>query len=375
MSRSIPRRQYSTVRRVTAFSGVQRIVAVDLFCGAGGLSEGLRQAGVEVAAGVDVDASCRYAYEANIGAPFVEKDVGDLRGEDLAAYWPAGSVRLLAGCAPCQPFSAYRRGKETSHEVQWPLLNEFGRLVRESMPEYVTMENVPRIGKTQVFLDFVSTLEELGYKVDWRSCYGPRYGLPQERRRLVLIASLHGVVRVPDGEIEPRDFRTVRDAIGALPPIQAGERSSEDPLHVSRNLSDLNLKRIVASRPGGTWEDWPVDLRSPCHQRATGASFRNVYARMSWDVPSPTITTLAYNFGAGRFGHPEQDRPMSLREAALLQGFPPGYRFFEHGQSFSLQGASRLIGNAVPPPLAKAIGDVLTTHYLQRSTMQEGLLA
>jgi DNA (cytosine-5)-methyltransferase 1 len=339
------------------------ISAIDLFCGAGGLSAGLREAGVSVVAGVDVDAACRHPFEENIKATFVEQDVREVSGDQLRNLWAHDSVTMLAGCAPCQPFSPYRRGKDTTAEEQWPLLNEFGRLVREATPDLVTMENVPRIGSTSVFERFVDELVSLGYTVDWESCYGPDYGLPQHRRRLVLMASRFGSITVPAGTFDLADHPTVREAIGDLRALAAGETDEADPLHKARSLSELNIKRIRASRQGGSWQDWPPSLRSACHRKASGASFRNVYARMAWDEPAPTITTLAYNFGAGRFGHPEQDRPISLREAAILQGFSGDYSFVPgEGAAISFLHLGRLIGNAVPPPMARAIGMAFVNH-------------
>lgn len=347
--------------------------AVDLFCGAGGLSQGLQEAGVNVVAGVDVDPACAYPFEANIEAPFVERDVRDLTAQHLEPLWADGAPRLLAGCAPCQPFSPYRRGVDTSHEEQWPLLREFGRLVGEVLPDVVTMENVTRIAKAGVFVEFVAGLRNLSYHVDWRSCYGPRYGLAQHRRRLVLLASRLGPLRVPPGHLDKSQFTTVREVIGGLPEIAAGECHFDDQLHVARALSPLNRKRIAASKPGGTWRDWPLELLSPCHTRTAGSSFQNVYARMEWDKPSPTITTLAHNYGAGRFGHPEQDRPISLREAALLQGFPPGYRLVREGEAVHASRLGRLIGNAVPPPLAAAVGRAVLTHAAAQAGEPEEL--
>lgn len=335
---------------------------MDLFCGAGGLSQGLQDAGILVVGGVDNDPACVYPFETNIEAPFLERDVRDVTAADLEPLWRPGAIRLLAGCAPCQPFSPYRRGVDTSSEEQWPLLREFSRLVKEINPELVTMENVPRIGGSEVFKEFVRELEGMGYEVDWRSCYGPRYGLPQHRRRLVLLASRIGTIAVPEGLLAEDEYRTVRDAIGSLPGVMSGGSDPNDTLHLARKLSELNLKRLAASRPGGTWEDWPEELRSPCHRKASGASFRNVYARMEWDKPSPTITTLSNNFGAGRFGHPEQDRSITLREAALLQGFPRGYRLVREGQKILQVHIARLIGNAVPPPIAAEVGRTLLEH-------------
>lgn len=230
------------------------------------------------------------------------------------------------------------------------------------MPEIVTMENVPRIGSTPVFKAFVAKLEKLGYAVDFESCHCPAYGIPQQRRRMVLVASLLGEIRVPKGKVAPADYATVEQAIRELPPLGHGETDSADGLHKSRTLTPVNLKRIRNSTPGGTWEEWDEGLRAPCHRKSSGSTFRNVYARMVWDEPSPTITTLSYNYGAGRFGHPEQDRAISLREAAILQSFPREYEFVSPGQPVQFAPLGRLIGNAVPPKLAQAVGEAVVGH-------------
>ena len=340
------------------------VFAVDLFCGVGGLSHGLRQAGIEVTAGVDLDEHCRYPYERNIGAPFHQRDVTALTARELRAMWPKGrSIRVLAGCAPCQPFSSYRRGVDTSGERQWPLVDEMSRLVAATKPHVVTMENVPRIVNTAVFQRFVEALQSEGYRVDHRSCHCPDYGVPQYRRRRVLLASRIGPIAVPRGSLSAEEYPTVRDWIGKLPPIKHGHEHPGDRLHKSRALGEMNLARIRASKPGGTWRDWEdPGLLSPCHTKASGATFRNVYARMKWDEPSPTITTMSYNFGTGRFGHPQQDRAISLREAAILQSFPPDYEFVPADQPVQFVPLGRLIGNAVPPLLAEAIGRTILDH-------------
>jgi len=339
------------------------IVAVDLFCGAGGLSYGLQQSGISVAAGVDSDPTCEYPFASNIEAPFLGVDVRDVTADHLNRLWRRASFRLLAGCAPCQPFSMYRRGQDTTAEPQWSLLGEFGRLVTEAEPDLITMENVPRIVSAAVFQDFVSQLRGTGYFVDYRSCNGTDFGLAQRRSRLVLVASRLGPVQVP--RPSKARARTVRDEIAPLPVLKSGQADASDPLHRARALSPLNIRRIRASRPGGTWEEWPTELRAPCHRRRSGATFRNVYARMEWDKPAPTITTLAFNFGTGRFGHPEQDRAITLREAAVLQGFPPKYRFVRPGEPVYMTRIGRLIGNAVPPPLAAAVGGTLVSHVAE----------
>jgi len=338
-------------------STTSSISAIDLFCGAGGLSLGLQQAGINVVAGFDFDESCRYAYETNIGADFIHADIAEVTPEQLREVWGDAPVRLLAGCAPCQPFSSHRRGADTSEEKNWSLLQHFGRLVAETRPEHVTMENVVRLMRMPVFDEFVATLRASGYAVDYRTIHGPAFGLAQSRRRLILVASRLGVVRVPNPEPNGT-VASVREVIGALPPVQHGEADPNDSLHRARRMTPLNLARMQASLPGGTWRDWPEELLAACHRKASGASFQAFYGRMEWDKPSPTITTQSFSFGTGRFGHPEQDRSLTMREAAMLQGFPRDYAFVEDGAEPAMATVGKLIGNAVPPPFGRAVGEV-----------------
>lgn len=340
----------------------QRILTIDAFCGAGGLSYGMKQAGVAVVAGFDVDPACRYPFENNVEAPFLERDIREVTASHLNGLWRGDSVRVLAGCAPCQPFSPYRRGIDTSDEEQWSLIEVFSNLVKATKPEMVTMENVPRALNTQVFQRFVQLLRRIGYSVASKSCRCVDYGVAQSRRRLVLIASLLGEISIPEGSRHGLPPATVRDVIGGLPKLKAGQIDALDSLHRSRAMSETNSERIKASMPGGTWLDWPEELRSPCHREASGASYRNVYARMEWDKPAPTITTLAHNFGTGRFGHPVQNRAISLREAAMLQSFPRSYRFVKPGMPVHFKSLGRLIGNAVPPLIGQMIGAAIVKH-------------
>ena len=155
---------------------------------------------------------------------------------------------------------------------------------------------------------------------------------------------------------------TVRETIGSLPPIKAGERDPQDELHTASSLSPLNLSRIRVSRPGGTWRDWPEELQASCHRKDTGATYPSVYGRMEWDRPAPTITTQCFGYGNGRFGHPEQDRAISLREAAMLQTFPESYAFAPPGAPIKFNKMGRLIGNAVPVRLGEVIARSLVGH-------------
>lgn len=338
----------------------QQIVAVDLFCGVGGLTHGLTKAGVKVELGVDLDPACRYPMEENNAAKFLEADVGDLLPSDLKVAFGDAVITLLAGCAPCQPFSSYAQAaKRTTPHGDWELLRSFSKLVLAVRPTLVTMENVPPLLKQQIFKDFVADLRAAGYDLDFKVVDGRNIGLPQRRQRLVLVASLLGPIVIPDTD---KPQATVRQTIADLPPLSAGSSNLDDPLHAAASLSDLNLARIRHSKPGGTWRDWPSELVSPCHVRATGGTFPSVYGRMEWDAPAPTMTTQCYGFGNGRFGHPEQDRAISLREAAMIQSFPKDYAFVPKGSPINFSTLGRMIGNAVPVILGEFIGEILVDH-------------
>lgn len=357
-----------TMKKPIAHRKPQRLAidAVDLFCGAGGLTYGLHKSGINVRAGVDLDLNCRYAYEHNNHAAFIPKSVTELTPKDLEKYFHKGALKLLAGCAPCQTFSTYslkRREEESQNRGgRWFLLNEFARMVCLLEPDLVTMENVPGLEEQDVFKDFKGTLENLGYKVSHQVVNCVDYGIPQRRHRLVLLASKLGDVHLLTPKECRAKRRTVRDAIGELPPLVAGGKDPHDPLHQCSLLSPLNLRRIQASRPGGTWRDWPEELIADCHKKDTGCTYGSVYGRMSWDEPSPTMTTQFYGFGNGRFGHPDQDRAISLREGALLQTFPRKYQFFPKGTQMNQGVIGRMIGNAVPVKLGEIIGKSLKRH-------------
>lgn len=334
------------------------IAAVDFFCGLGGLSLGLRQAGIDLRAGIDVDPACRIPYEANNpDSRFIEKDIRSVESKEISTILDGADATLLAGCAPCQPFSSHSHKFEPCSRPGWDLLTEFGRLVEKVRPTFVTMENVPGMAKHDVFKEFTDLLRRNHYEVALEPTLDcSLVGVPQKRTRLVLVASKSGEVPVTLGA----PLRTVKDAIGGLSPIGAGEGSDLDPLHFAAGLTECNLRRVRASRPGGSWKDWPEDLLLDCHKTARGKSYTPVYGRMEWNKPSPTITTQFYNYGSGRFGHPEQDRALTPREALLLQGFPPDFSFGSTMPTLTQLG--RLIGNSVPPPLAYSIGKAIIAH-------------
>jgi len=339
---------------------MSKIACVDLFCGTGGLTHGFMLEGLRVVAGIDVDPACRFSYETNNRARFIEKDISRITGKELLALYGDTKIKVLAGCAPCQPFSTYSRRYPFSGDRKWELLYEFARLATTTKPDVITMENVPTVTKYSVFHDFVDTLERLKYHV-WHDIVDcSRYGVPQSRHRMVLLASKHGEIKL----IPPihKRAKTVREAIGKLRPLRAGESAPGDKLHIASGLSTKNLQRIKASRPGGTWRDWPKHLVVDCHRRESGRTYPSVYSRMEWDKPAPTMTTQCYGFGNGRFGHPEQDRAISLREAAILQSFPRDYSFIPEDGEVSFKVLGRLIGNAVPVDLGRAIARSIKTH-------------
>lgn len=353
--------QKSSSQNPAAVSVDGTIVGVDLFCGAGGLTRGLEDAGICVALGIDIDPACEFPYTANNQAEFLLRSVSDLKGSDISDRFGSSKFTLLAGCAPCQPFSKYRIGKSDETDGRWNLLREFERLAIEVAPTFLTMENVPRLAEQDVFTDFVSTLEAVGYQVNFQIVNCADYGVPQQRERLVLLASKLGSIKlIPATHAKKR--RTVRDAIGSLPDLIAGSEHPFDRLHQTSALSTLNLRRIKASKPGGTWRDWNSDLVADCHKRKSGKTYPSVYGRMIWDEPSPTMTTQFFGFGNGRFGHPEQNRAISLREGAILQSFPKGYQFVKSSQPIYFKTIGRLIGNAVPVKLGRAIGRSLRLH-------------
>ena len=350
------------IRNSTGLTAAAAMVrAVDLFCGAGGLTKGLESVGIDVGLGIDVDPACEYPYTANNRAAFLLKDIKEVRAQDLDAAFGEAKYRLLAGCAPCQTFSTYNQ-KARPDDARWWLLAQFSRLVREVKPELVTMENVPLLTTQGVFEQFLKTLNDLDYDpwLDIVNCSD--YGVPQCRRRLVLMASRLGPIRLLDPSELGCTVRTVRESISKCPPLEAGCRDQNDELHQAARLSDTNLARIRASRPGGTWRDWTDAPLAECHKRASGKTYPGVYARMSWDEPAPTITTQFYGFGNGRFGHPEQDRAISLREGAILQGFPSDYAFVRPDERVCKKPVGRLIGNAVPVDLGAAIGLSIAAH-------------
>jgi DNA (cytosine-5)-methyltransferase 1 len=351
-----------------------KAAAVDLFCGVGGLTHGLQLAGLNVVAGIDIDASCKYPYEENNNAVFIESDVAKISSQEIAQYYGNKDIRILVGCAPCQPFSKYtkryrkeekekgRKGDSWQKDKKWKLLYSFAQKIKDIEPDIVSMENVPELEKEKVFRDFLAMLKDLGYYVSYCIAYCPNYGVPQSRKRLVLLASKFGNIALIKPEFVIENYRTVRQTIGSMPKLNDGQKSLDDALHFCAKLSKLNIKRIKNSKQGGTWRDWDKSLQLKCHKKKSGKTYGAVYGRMSWDKPSPTITTQFYGYGNGRFGHPEQNRALSLREGAILQSFRPAYKFIPENLNARTRELGIHIGNAVPVELGRAIGISIRNH-------------
>lgn len=335
----------------------KKIEAIDLFCGIGGLSFGLKQAGIDIKAGLDNDDTCRYTYEANNQANFIHADIEEYDFHQLKDFYDKDAVKVLVGCAPCQPFSTHttkeKKIENKDDDKRWNLINYFLKAVEAVEPDFLSMENVTGIIKTEIFQDFVKGLETLGYTVTVNRAYCPNYGVPQSRRRLVLLGAKNCAVPMLKETHTQESYPTVKTTIGHLTTIKAGECCEDDKLHRAQSLNNINLQRIQQSKPNGTWKDWDKELLPKCYKKESGKTYKSVYGRMDWNKVSPTLTTLFTTYGTGRYGHPQQDRALSVREGALLQTFPPQYDF---GKEIHYSRIVRHIGNAVPPKLGEAIG-------------------
>jgi DNA (cytosine-5)-methyltransferase 1 len=343
---------------------------VDFFCGAGGMTYGLRRAGMRVLAGIDNDSSVRDTYTRN-NSPgiFLNEDVTKLTEKKLAKVT---SIRrnddslVFAGCSPCQFWSKIKTDKNKSAKSAH-LLMEFLRFVRWFRPGYVIIENVPGLltNKASILPKFQTELKDLGYLYEEAVLNAVEYGVPQNRRRYLMIATrLPWPITLPPGRQDPKLI--VRHFLGpknGFPRIPDGHTDSTVRIHTAAALSETNRERIRRTpADGGTRASWRNDRELQLKAyKGKDDIFSDVYGRMYWNRPAPTITTRFISFSNGRFGHPEEDRAISLREGATLQTFPKQYVF--HG--IGMGDIARQIGNAVPPMLAQAIGKTLISHHKQ----------
>lgn len=343
---------------------------IDFFSGCGGVSEGLRQAGFDIAIGLDFDKKASETYQANFPeALFYNSDIRELDEKELAEVFKQKNQNndplILVACAPCQPFSTQNKAK-SEDDIRRTLLDETHRFIKELDPDYIFVENVPGLQKIDKDKDgpykrFTDFLSIQGYKFIEFIAKSEDYGVPQRRKRFVLLASKLGEIQIPS-KTHGEGFlpiATVRDYIGNYPVIKAGDIHPEDVWHRCSSLNDLNLERIRNTPEGGDRRDWPDHLINECHKKHSG--HMDTYGRMSWDLPAPTLTTKCYSYSNGRFGHPDmkQDRAISIREASRLQTFPKDFIF-----KGTIAEASRQIGNAVPCEMAKQFGLAIQKHYL-----------
>jgi len=340
----------------------QTIDVFDFFSGCGGTSCGFANAGMNIKLGLDFDHDAAETFRINFpAASFIE---GDIRAVDVSALKPYVGKRerplLFSGCAPCQPFSNQNRQRHSADRRR-NLLSEFERFVMAWLPEYVFVENVPGMQKVALrngpLTGFLKSLNVAGYDIKTAVMAASAFGVPQTRERFVLLASRVGEITLPNpthGDGLQR-LSTVRDWIHGLQSLQAGERSTVDPEHQAQKLNPTNLKRIQATPHGAGRESWPRRLWLNCHVDHKGHS--DVYGRLHWDRPASGLTTRCISYSNGRFGHPEQHRAITLREAANLQTFPTNYKF-----AGSLTSKAKQVGNAVPPLMAEKFGRTVVAH-------------
>ena len=356
--RSISRGQADTNKPVKVF---------DFFCGCGGASSGFRSSGMNVALGLDNDPDAERSFRLNFpDATFFGDDIADVPESALDATVDACKDHplLFNACAPCQPFSRQRRSNSTSDDGRTRLLDHVLRFVGRYRPELVFSENVPGLRDDscgrEIFERLVATLQQMGYATTHNVIRSQEYGVPQHRARLVLLASVFGPVsfasRTHGADTPHTRLSTVGEWISALPAIAAGEAHPSVPNHRAAKLSSLNMQRIRSTPPGGGWQDLPSELR-PRSRRSGFGGFTDVYGRLRWDAPAPALTTRCISFSNGRFGHPFQDRAISVREAACLQTLPLGFVL-----TGSLNSQARQVGNAVPALLAQRFGECFANH-------------
>lgn len=341
---------------------MNKLTAIDLFAGGGGLSQGLVQAGYNVVAAVELDSNAASTYQVNHSdTEVITNDIRFVSAKSLSTMLNGKQLDLLAACPPCQGFSSLTSSKRED-DPRNSLIVEVGRLIKELKPKSIMIENVPGLmsrGKSYLS-DFLAILESEGYKYSFSVLQVADYGVPQFRKRFVLLAGLGFDIPIPanthsgraDSTLKP--WLTVKDAIYNLQDTVELQYSAllggpeAVNWHVTRTINDLTKKRLSFIKPGGSRFDMPDELRPDCH-KGKNTGFSNVYGRMSWDKPAPTITSGCTTLSKGRFGHPDKLRTISVREAALLQTFPMDYKF----NVSSIDAVCRIIGNALPCKFAE----------------------
>lgn len=353
----------------------KKIAAFDFFCGCGGTSRGFQNAGIEIAFALDIDPDVKSTFTLNFPeTTFCHKSITKLTDSDLQPTIDKHKdcYKLFCGCAPCQPFTK-QNTESPKRDTRKSLLSQFAIIIEKFKPDFVFVENVPGLQKVPKykrgpFPAFKKLLEKMCYHITYGVVAAQDYGAPQLRRRFVLLASKHGEICIPapsHGKDRDNPYKTVRNSIADLPNIAAGETFKDPRIsnHRAADLSELNMKRIKASvHDGGGRNNWPKELWPECYTRTnengeTHPGHTDCYGRLWWDKPATGLTTRCISYSNGRFGHPEQDRAISVREAARLQGFDDAFEF-----TGSLSSMARQIGNAVPVDLSFAMGNQFVKH-------------
>ena len=333
--------------------------AIDLFSGCGGLSRGLRSAGFAVVAALDNDKDSVATYRLNHPkAVVLEKDIRNVKMADIKAILKGNPLHLLAGCPPCQGFSAVRRlnRKRSIKDERNSLVLQILRFVRVLKPATIMIENVPALKNYYLFGHLLKTLKSMGYHIDYGIADISKYGVPQRRKRLVLVGSLLGEIKIaqPTGK-----QKTVRDAIGKL----ESTAKTRDKVHKIFASHSPEIRKLISMIPknGGSRNSLPKKFELDCHKKKN-VGFNDIYGRMKWDAVSPTITGGCLNPSKGRFLHPDKNRALTAREAALLQSFPKSYKF---PTDISTTKLALLIGNALPPEFSRIQSENILSHIKQ----------
>lgn len=340
----------------------------DFFSGCGGTSKGFADAGLEPVFALDYDKAAAKTFKHNFpDTKFELTDITKFDSTELCGIVENSAITLFCGCAPCQPYTKQNTNlPENKRDPRRSLLSHFGSIVGRFLPDYVFVENVPGLQKVSgnsTLMRFRKKLLAHKYDVSMNIVESKIYGVPQRRRRLVILASKHGMIDFPTASHGPdtgKPFSTVSDWIGDLPEIDAGESHPTIANHQAANLSNLNKRRLEATPEEGSRSDWPSELKLKCHTKSGYAGHTDVYGRMRWNAPATGLTTRCISLSNGRFGHPRQNRAISVREAAALQTFPLDFEFFG-----TMGEQAKQIGNAVPVLLANAFGLHILSHAKQ----------
>jgi DNA (cytosine-5)-methyltransferase 1 len=337
---------------------IKKLTCVETFAGAGGMSLGLTAAGLDVRGAFDIDPWAVETYRRNIGVHVSVRDIRSVVGQELLDELGLSELDVLSGGPPCQGFSKQKRGAHLKADERNDLVREYARLIKETRPKAFIFENVQIFGQKRG-RELIEYVEETlpNYAIYRFFVYGSDFGLAQRRSRFVMIGIRRDVSRMVPSLAMTGKSVTVRDAIGDLPPPPDDYTEHPTiPNHIKCKITPLNEERFRHVPQGGGWPDIPEHLRLDCHNGvdSTKGGWPDVYGRLEWLGQAPTITAGFDSFTRGRYGHPEQHRSLTLREGARLQGFPDSFRFYGNRGDVRLQ-----IGNAVPPPLAKAVGEAV----------------